>query len=328
MGLVSRKVVYRLYPSRHQDAALLEMLGLHQRLYNAALEQRIAAWQRTRTSLGFVDQCADLTELRGADETYAGINAQSSQVTLKRLDLAFASFFRRVKAGETPGFPRFKSLARFSGWGYKAHGDGFRFTPGDGRQSRKHGVLRLSGIGAIKVRGRARTPGDVKTGEIQHKDGRWYASLTIACDPKRTSGDDAIGLDWGVETFATIAHLDGTYSAVGNPRFVRNAATKLEEAQQALSLKKRASKNRAKAKIVIATIHRKTANRRRDFLHKSSAKVVAATNLIATETLTVKNMTRSAKGTIEEPGRNVAQKAGLNREILSTAPAAYLKMLR
>ena len=290
MDSVSRKVANRMYPSPSQEAALLDLLGMHQRLYNAALEQRIAAWQRTRTSVGFANQCTDLTELRAADETYAGLNAQSSQVTLKRVDLAFAAFFRRCKTGETPGFPRFKSLARFSGWGYKAHGDGFRFTPGDGRQSRKHRVLQLSGIGAIKVRGRARTPGDVKTCEIQHKDGCWYAS--------------------------------------GNPRFVRNAATKLEEAQQALSLKKRASKNRAKAKIVIATIHRKTVNRRRDFLHKSSAKVVAAASLIATETLTVKNMTRSAKGTIEEPGRNVAQKAGLNREILSTAPAAYLKMLR
>jgi putative transposase len=98
------------------------MLGLHQRLYNAALEQRIAAWRRTRTSLGFVDQCLDLTELRAGDKSYAALNAQSSQVTLKRLDLAFAASFRRVKAGQTPGFPRFKAFDRFSGWGYKSHG--------------------------------------------------------------------------------------------------------------------------------------------------------------------------------------------------------------
>lgn len=78
----------------------------------------------------------------------------------------------------------------------------------------------------------------------------------------------------------------------------------------------------------MAAIHRTTANRRHDFLHKESAKIVAASNLIATESLTVKNMTASAKGTIEQPGRNVAQKAGLNREILSTAPSAFLAMLR
>jgi putative transposase len=109
-----------MYPTRRQSAALLDMLGLHQRLYNAALEQRIAAWRRTRTSLGFVDQCFDLTGLRAEDKSYAALNAQSSQVTLKRLDLAFAAFFRRVKAGQTPGFPRFKAFDRFSGWGYKS----------------------------------------------------------------------------------------------------------------------------------------------------------------------------------------------------------------
>src|SRR5450631_3045370 len=174
MDSVCRKVVYRMYPSPAQEAALLDMLGMHQRLYNAALEQRIAAWRRTRTSVGFVDQCADLTELRAADESYAAINAQSSQVTLKRLDLAFAAFFRRVKTGQTPGFPRFKAFDRFSGWGYKSHGDGFRFTPGNGTVSRlkdgkRHGLLKLSGIGTIKVRGRARTMGEVATCEIARK---------------------------------------------------------------------------------------------------------------------------------------------------------------
>jgi putative transposase len=102
-----------MYPTRRQNAALLDMLGLHQRLYNAALEQRIAAWRRARTSLSFVDQCFDLTELRAGDKSYADLNAQSSQVTLKRLDLAFAAFFRRVKAGQTPGFRASKSSIGF-----------------------------------------------------------------------------------------------------------------------------------------------------------------------------------------------------------------------
>src|SRR5450631_2324531 len=165
MDSVVRKAVYRMYPSPSAETALLNMLGMHQRLYSAALEQRISAWQRTRTSVGFANQCADLTELRSADDSYAGLNAQSSQVTLKRLDLAYQAFFRRVKSGEDEaGFPRFKSFDRFSGWGYKHHGDGFRFTPGDGN---KHGTLRLSGIGIVALRGRARTMGEVATCEIQ-----------------------------------------------------------------------------------------------------------------------------------------------------------------
>jgi len=322
---MSRKVVYRRYPSLSQEAALLDMLGLHQRLYNAALEQRIAAWRLQRKGLSAYDQMRDLTDLRADDERYARLNAQSAQVTLNRLHLAFAAFYRRCKNGETPGFPRFRSFDRFSGWGYKTHGDGFRFTLGNGD---RHGKLRLSGIGTIRVRGRARTPGEIKTCEIQHKAGRWYASITLSCEPQRASGTDAIGLDWGVETFAALAHEDGTYSSVENPRFFGAMETALERAQQNLTRKAKRSKNRAKARKIVAAIHRKTTNRRHDFLHQTSAKIVASVNLLATETLSIKNMTRSAKGTVESPGRNVAQKAGLNREILATAPRAFLDMLR
>ncbi|MGH7015435.1 MAG: RNA-guided endonuclease InsQ/TnpB family protein, partial [Stellaceae bacterium] len=265
MEPISRKVTYRLYPSRRQEAALLDMLASHQRLYNAALEQRIAAWRLGRHRVSYVDQCRDLTDLRGEDERYARLNAQSAQVTLRRLDLALRAFFRRVKAGQTPGFPRFRSFERFSGWGYKTHGDGFRFTPGDGN---RHGALRLSGIGTISARGRARTMGEVVTCEIQHKAGRWYASLTFRCAPARIGGSAAVGLDWGVETFATLAYEDGSYDAIANPRFVRTAKAKLEAAQQNLTRKKRGSKNRTKAKRIVSVIQRTTANRRRDFLHK------------------------------------------------------------
>src|SRR5450631_1405257 len=231
MDSVVRKAVYRMYPSPSAETALLNMLGMHQRLYNAALEQRITAWQRMRTRVGFANQCADLTELRSADESYAGLNAQSSQVTLKRLDLAYQAFFRRAKSGQTPGFPRFKSFGRFSGWGYKTHGDGFRFTSGDGTG---HRVVRLSGIGEVKLRGRARTAGEVRTCEIQRKAGRWYAAFSLACTPKRNGGTVAVGHDWGVETFATIAREDGTFEAVKNPRFFAKHEASVSRAQRHL----------------------------------------------------------------------------------------------
>ncbi|MHB8356809.1 MAG: RNA-guided endonuclease InsQ/TnpB family protein [Vulcanimicrobiaceae bacterium] len=325
MEPVSRKVAYRLYPSASQEAALRDMLGLHQRLYNAALEQRIAAWRLQRKSLSAYDQMRDLTDLRAGDERYAGLNAQSAQVTLHRLHLAFASFFRRCKKRETPGFPRFKAFDRYSGWGYKTHGDGFRFVPGAGN---RHGRLRLSGVGTIPVRGRARTPGEVKTCEIAHKAGRWYASLTLACEPQRKGGTDAIGLDWGVETFATLAHEDQAFSTIENPRFFARMKARLESSQQDLARKAKRSNNRAKARRRVSAIHRKTTAKRLDFLHLRSAQLVAAVDLIATESLSIKKMVRSAKGTAESPGRNVAQKAGLNREILATAPRAFLDMVR
>lgn len=325
MNACARKVIYRLYPSRSQEAALLDKLGLHQRLYNAALEQRITAWRLGRHGITFAQQCRELTELRADDDAYRSLNAQSAQVTLKRLDVAFTAFFRRSIAGKTPGFPRFKSLDRFSGWGYKTHGDGFRFIAGD---SNRHGRLRLSGVGTVTVRGRARNQGEIVTCEIQHKAGRWYASLTVECTPQRGCGTSPIGVDWGVEMFATIAHEDGSFSEIPNPRFATVVKGDLEVAQRTMARKKAGSKNRHKAKAVVSTIQRKIANRRRDFLHQHSARLVAVSNLIATESLAIANMTRSARGSPQEPGRNVAQKAGLNREILSTAPSAFLAMLR
>jgi putative transposase len=100
MGTVKRKVTYRLYPSRRQQNQMLETLRLHQKLYNAALEQRIDAYKRCGVSLSFSDQCTELTKLREEFPEYAALNAQSEQVTLKRLDLAFGHFFRRVKEGK------------------------------------------------------------------------------------------------------------------------------------------------------------------------------------------------------------------------------------
>jgi putative transposase len=123
-------------------------------------------------------------------------------LTLKWLDLAFQAFFCRVNAGETPGYPRFRSLKRFKGWGYKTHGDGWRLQMGD---AMSHGRLRLQGVGNVRIRGGSRTPGEPKTCEITHRHGKWYASITIACHPKRTSGEDLLAFDWGIEIFATRA---------------------------------------------------------------------------------------------------------------------------
>ena len=146
-----RKTTYRLYPTPKQAVALDALLRSHQQLYNAALEERISAWSKAGKSISYADQCKSLTVLRRDLPEWAdAANCSSQQMTLRRLDKAFGAFFRRVKAGQTPGFPRFKSLGRFSGFSFKSHGDGWRFTPKDGW---KHGSLRLSGVGQIRARG-------------------------------------------------------------------------------------------------------------------------------------------------------------------------------
>lgn len=324
METVNRKTTYRLYPTPKQAVRLTEMLQLHERLYNAALEQRIAVWRQRLVSVSYSDQCRELTALRAEDPEYEALNAQACQVTLKRLDLAFKHFFRRVKHGEIPGFPRFKALQRYPGWGYKTHGDGWKLIAGE---KERHGRLRLSGIGLIRIRGKARTPGVPKTVEIRFKHGKWYASVTIQCGeckPERKHGSAQIGFDWGLESFLTFD--DG--STVENPRFLRKAELRLKAAQKDLSRKKKGSRNRRRAVCRLSRIHERIANQRGNFLHQESARLVAGASLIATETLDPKNMTRSAHGTVENPGKNVRQKAGLNRSILDGAPGAFLDMVR
>lgn len=313
--MINRKITYRLYPHQQQAESLLELLGLHQRVYNAGLEERIRFYREKGISLSFANQCKILTQWRHRYPELKKLNAQSLQVTLKRLDLAFQAFFRRVKAKEKAGFPRFKSLHRFSGWGYKTHGDGWRLLTGEGM---KHGQLRLSGIGHIKIRGKARTMGEPKTAEILHKSGKWYVSVTIECQPQRTCGTKALGLDWGVEQFLVSHDSQEKTDAIENPRHLKKMLPQLKCLQRSVAKKKKGSCNRKKAVKLLAKQHHKIANRRKDFHHQIAAKLVKGNGLIAYETLSIKGMT--AKGG--------AYKKGLNREILSTGPAQFHALLK
>lgn len=317
----NRRVTYRLYPSVAQEAEMLKMRQLHQQYYNAALEQRITAYRKQGISLNFYDQCAENKEVRTEIEEYGQLNSQSCQVTLKRVEDAFKHFFRRVKEKAAKvGFPRFKSISRYSGWGYKTHGDGWRLFPGE----KKHGYLRLTGVGHIRMRGVPRNQGEPKTLDILYKQGKWYASVVFACEPSRKPKakappiiKGAVGLDWGVETFATLAHDSGEYSSIENERHLRCELDKLKQLQQNMARKKRGSRNWKKLKKQVAALHAKIARKRHEFLHQTTAEVVKSNALIAVEKLNAKTMT--AKG-----GN---RKKGLNREILSTAPGTFHKML-
>lgn len=324
-----RKVTYRLYPTPKQAAALSDLLRSHQQLYNAALEERISAWSKANKSVTYADQCKSLTELRrDLPEWASAANCSSQQMTLRRLHKAFCAFFRRVKAGQTPGFPRFKSLGRFPGFSFKSHGDGWRFTPEDGW---RHGSLRLAGVGQIRARGQARQGGEIRASDILHRDGRWYLSLTVAVSiPQRArQADGALGFDWGVETFMSGVTHTGESIRIDNPRWWQSEKERVVALQRAVSSKRnKRSRRRREAVSKLAAARAKTARRRLDWMHKTTAKLAAQFALVATEQLQVASMTRSAAGALDQHGKNVAQKAGLNREILDTAPALFTSLLR
>lgn len=324
-----RKTTYRLYPTPKQSAALVDMLRSHQQLYNAALQERISAWSKARKSISYEDQCASLTLLRKEmPEWAAAANCSSQQMTLRRLDKAFSAFFRRLREGQAPGFPRFKSLARFPGFSFKSHGDGWRFTPEDGG---RHGGLRLSGVGQIRARGQVRQSGEIRASDILHRDGRWYLSLTMAiAAPERVrTADGALAYDWGVERFLSGVTHDGAEVNIDNPRWWVKSKSKLTQLKQAVSRKtSKRSKRRKKAVRRLAAAYAKTARQRLDWAHQKTASLAKCNALVATEELAIKNMTRSAAGTAEKPGKRVAQKTGLNREILDTAPGLFTSLFR
>ncbi|PFG62034.1 putative transposase [Thioclava sp. ES.031] len=328
----TRSLSFKLYPSPAQEAALWRKHLLLKDLWNAALEERIGAWRRSETRITRSDQEKALKEIRMGLEGWRGlVHTHEAQIVLKRLDLAFQAFFRRLRAGGAPGFPRFKSAARFRGWGYKQHGNGFRVEMRDGG---RHGHATLFGIGRMRMRGVARTPGRVLKADVTRTVHGWMLNVVVetGCAERAPAEGPAAGLDWGVSTFATLAHEDGTFEEVPNPRHLDLEAESLKAEQRRLSAAARARKISRRAlqkhRRDLARRHAKIAARRKDFLHKTSARIAGRHRLIATEALAVRNMTGSVRGTAEAPGRNVAQKAGLNRSILDTAPAGFLNMLR
>lgn len=328
----TRSLSFKLYPSPAQAAALARKHLMLKDLWNAALEERIGAWRHSQTRVSRSDQEKALKEIRLGLEGWCGlVHTHEAQVVLKRLDLAFQAFFRRLRAGETPGFPRFKSAERFRGWGYKEHGNGFRVEMRDGG---RHGHATLFGIGRMRMRGIARTPGRVLKADVTRTVHGWMLNVVVetGCAERAPAEGQAVGLDWGVSTFATLAHEDGAFEELPNPRQWDLEAEDLKAEQRRLSAAARARKISRRAlrkhRRALARRHAKIAARRKDFLHKASARIVGRHRLIATEALAVRNMTGSARGTAEAPGRNVAQKAGLNRSILDTAPAGFLNMLR
>ncbi|MGH7715069.1 MAG: RNA-guided endonuclease InsQ/TnpB family protein [Vulcanimicrobiaceae bacterium] len=237
---------------------------------------------------------------------------------LHRLDLAMQAFFRRLGRGERPGFPRFKSDARWNQLEYP-HGD--RAIKLDTTQQR----IRLPGVGSVKLRKGRDVPLNYGRVFLARKNERWYAVFECKreIEPMERTGS-VVGIDAGIT--AIIATSDG--ELIENPRHANRHRANVERAAIALDaatekdargrcLNRRDPKRKAKA-FQLARCKEREANGRRDFLHKVAIGLVRTHDAIAVEALKLRNMTRSAKGTIEAPGVHVAAKTGLNRAMLDT----------
>jgi putative transposase len=314
-----RAYKFRAYPTRRHEQRARAMLDAHRQLYNAALEERREAW-RHGVMVRYSDQSAQLTEIRRADPGGQGRwSFTSQQQTLRRLDRTFQGFFQRVRAGRRAGYPRFRSAARWDSVDF-VDGDGARWRDPEGRWARAY----LQGVGQVKVTAHRPVVGRVKTLRCKREGRRWYVIVVAEQQPvPLPSTGRQVGLDVGVARFATTS--DG--QVIPNPGLLAASAHEIAAAQRAVAGCQPGSGNRRRAKRKLAKLHREVANRRRDFHHQTARRLVDACDTIAVEGLAIANMTRSASGNAEEPGRNVAAKSGLNRSILDAGWGQFLVIL-
>src|SRR5579859_8129521 len=243
-----RTFKYRVYPTRTQAAALHGQLDEACRLYNAAFEERRAAWRMNRRSLNYYDQASQLKAIRGAGDVGVA-NFSACQDVLRRVDKAFAAFFRRVRAGDkAPGYPRFRSRSRYDSLTYPSWGDGCALGP--------TGRVYPQGVGNLKVKGHRPLPVEatIKTVTAKREAGHWQVCFSVEMpEPEPLPPTNlAVGIDVGLTTFAVLSN--GT--EIGNPRLFRAAERRLRIAQRKLARRNKRSRRRQKARQGVARVHR------------------------------------------------------------------------
>ncbi len=303
-GMILRKAhVYRLYPTPEQAATLAQWVGAVRCVYNLALEQR-RDWYRPGRRFNFASQCREVTALRAEFDWLRAVPAHPLQQAVKDLDRAYQNWWsgrahapkpRRRGVNDTMRFP---DPATFD----------FR------RLSRRLGEVKLPKLGWVRLRWDRQIAGEVKNITVSRRAGVWSVAAQYeheVADPV-PSALPAVGIDRGVAAFAALS--DGTLIKPANHG--KKALLALARAQRSLARKKKGSNNRRKQVLRVAKLHARVARARKDFLHKLTTTIAKSHGAVVVEKLEVRNMVRSAAGTIEQPGRNVRAKSGLNRSIL------------
>jgi putative transposase len=303
------------------------MLADHCDLYNAAPEERREAWRMRKASISYGAQSGQLKEIRRADPTGQGRHSfTAQQQTLRRLRVVFEGFYDRCRAGQGPGYPRFKSPNRFDQVMF-VNGNGAKWNPATGG-----GEARASfqAVGAVKVRQHRPVRGTVKTLQIKREHRRWYVIVVADSDPvPRPATGREIGVDMGVARFLTTS--DG--EIIPNPGFLAASAQRIGGLQRCKARSRPGSGNRKRLRRQLAREWRKVRNRRRDFRHKTARAIVDTCDAIALERLRASNMTRRPKPKPNPGGpgtylpNGAAAKAGLNKAILDAGWAQFIGIL-
>jgi putative transposase len=313
---------YRLYPTKKKQGTILtEQLALCCELYNVALQERRDAYRMCGKSITFTQQSAQLPSIKEVRPEYKTIYSQVLQAVLHRVDYAFRAYFRRIKAGKKPGYPRYRSRLRYSRLTYPQTGFGID----------EQGKLSLAKVGHIKMLQHRPIQGVIKTCIITRSaTGKWH--VCFSCDEVQATilppSNEQVGIDVGLKIFAYLS----TGEQIENPRFFRTEEKALTRAQRKLAKAKKGSKEQAKRRKVVARIHERIGHRRENFVQQASRKLVNRFGLIAVEALVVRTMLKRPKPKQDEvtghylPNR-ASSKAGLNKSIADAAWSAFFAAL-
>ena len=282
--MILKSYKYRAYPTKEQEVLLTKHFGCSRWIYNYALDKKIKSYQQEKKSLSRFEIQKDLPALKKAEDTewLKEVNSQTLQASLENLDKAFTKFFRDKK-----GFPKFKSK----------HDNRQSFSvPQNGIVDFETNTISLPKFkNPIKCKLHRRFEGNSKTVTISKAPtGKYFVSVLVEVNediPKLNPIDEnkAVGIDLGIKTFAVLSNGE----EIQNPKHLRSALKRLKKQQRRVSKKVKGSNNRKKAVKKLAILHEKVSNKRNDFLHKVTAKLVLEHDTLCLETLKVSNMIKN-----------------------------------
>jgi putative transposase len=291
---------YRLNPTPAQRTGLQNILDACRWVYNKTLEVRRDAWQERQESLSRYDTNKLLTQWRMEHAFLAAGHAQAMQDAQKRVDLAFRAFFRRVKSGEEPGYPRFRGYHRYDSFTYPQEKGNWRFLA--------TGRVRLSKIGDVKIKLHRPLAGQCKTLTIRRDTvGNWYACFSCEVDAARPLAPlpptgKVVGVDLGLTTFAVLSNGE----KIERQRWMKRDENDVARLQRKKERFAKGSPERRKVIHALCHAYERAANRRRNFAHQQSRKLVNQYQFIAFEALDIQQMQADGTKTISRGIADVA----------------------
>ncbi|MBK9617072.1 MAG: transposase [Uliginosibacterium sp.] len=294
---------YELQPNGEQQRAMLRFAGSCRFVFNKALALQKALYEQGEKKLGYAGLCKALTAWRNDQDTawLAEAPVHPLQQTFKDLERAYTNFFAK-----RADFPRFKK---------KGQSDSFRYP--DAKQfklDQGNSRVFLPKLGWIRYRNSRDMLGTAKNITVSSTGGKWFVSIQTEreIEPPVHPSSTIVGIDMGITRFATLS--DGSFIEPLNS--FKKHEQRLAKYQRRMSRKEKFSNNWKKAKAKVQKLQTRIANIRRDFLHKTSTTISQNHALVCIEDLQVRNMSKSAAGNSDAPGKNVRAKTGLNKSIL------------